>query len=154
MVVEFKNSNEGTFNEWLEIEQKGRDIEIGELSEIQGIVFKFLQSKTDVTSHMALVTAWMDMRTEIRKRILGFPDLDLSLVRQSRQGQVPVVTPSALILKLPVRKPPLLDAHRAERRQAHPTAVGPLLGGEVAGPETTSCERKKGKEAKSDEISC
>lgn len=86
MVVEFKNANEDTFNEWLGIERKGRDIEIGELSEIQGVVFKFLQSKADVTSHMALVTAWMDMRTEIRKRILGFPDLDLSLVRQSRQG--------------------------------------------------------------------
>ena len=86
MVAEFKNVNEGTFNEWLEIERKGRDIEIGELSEIQGIVFKFLQSKADVTSHMALVAAWMDMRTEIRKRILGIPNLDLSLVRQSRQG--------------------------------------------------------------------
>ena len=82
MVAEFKSADERTFNEWLEIERKGRDIEIGELSEIQGIVFKFLESKADVVSHMALVTAWMDMRAEIRKRILGFPDLDLSLVRR------------------------------------------------------------------------
>jgi hypothetical protein len=82
IVVSFKRSNESIFKEWVEIERKDRDIEIGELSEIQEIVFKFLQSKTDVASHRALVTAWTDMRTEIRKRMLGFSDLDLSLVRR------------------------------------------------------------------------
>jgi len=84
MVVSFKNGNESIFEEWVTIERKDREIEIGELSGIQEIVFKFLQSNADVDSHLALITAWMDMRTDIRKRVLGLPTLDDLLLRQPK----------------------------------------------------------------------
>ena len=86
IVVRFKSKNESIFEEWVGIERKDRNIEIGELSGIQETVFKFLQLNADVDSHRALVDAWMDMRTEIRKRVLGLPTRDDILLRQPKSS--------------------------------------------------------------------
>ncbi|WP_157801196.1 hypothetical protein [Sphingobium sp. LB126] len=61
------------FKEWMSIEAKGRAVEVNELQDVQATVFQFLQNNAEVEGHMALISAWMDMRTAIRTVKLGMP---------------------------------------------------------------------------------